>query len=164
MVVAATVLAARRRLQLAAGLLIASGVAGSAKYLGLLGRVITAKGDPVRLDSVLVFCLVPAAAFALIPIGMRLAQLAGIRLGGESGPERFPLAASGFLVLAGCLVPFNRGGTKPEQFERAILPNEGTQALDPLVVGLALLGLALIMRYLPRALAGGLCSLSDWRA
>jgi hypothetical protein len=151
-----TALAARgRRLQLAAGLLVACGLAASAKYLGVLGRVI--ESSPVRVDSVPVFSLVLAASSTLIVVGIQIAQLTGTRLGREGGKQRVMaalLGASAFLILVGCLVPFNGGGPAAPG-NRSIVPDEGPQLLDPLVVGLALLAVSLCLRYLPRRLAAG---------
>ena len=104
----ATVMAARgRRLQLAAGLLIACGIAATAKYLGVLGRAVDPGfGQHAEPVSVLVFCLVVASSLALILIGIQLAQAAGTRLGRDATSDRatgLMLGAAGFLSLAGCL-------------------------------------------------------------
>jgi hypothetical protein len=64
------------------------------------------------------------------------------------------LGAAGFLTLAGCLVPFNTGGT--DLPSRAVVPDEGAFSFDAVVGGLALLGLALCVQYLPRWLAAGM--------
>ena len=152
----ATLLAAEgRRLQLAAGLVAACGLAASAKYFGLLARVIGTK--PTRIDSVVVFFLVLTASLAMIVIGTQIAQLAGVRLGRDG--RKWPVIAaalcvSGFLILAGCVVPFNRGG--PSSPSRTVVPQEGSQLLDALIVGLALLVIAMALRFLPRMLAAGI--------
>ena len=155
----ATVMAARaRRLQLAAGLLIACGIAATAKYLGVLGRAANPGFDQdVETVSVLVFGLVVASSIALILIGIQLAQAAGTRLGRDARSARatgLMLGAAGFLTLAGCLVPFNTGGT--DLPSRAVVPDEGAFSFDAVVGGLALLGLALCLQYLPRWLAAGM--------
>jgi len=155
----ATVMAARaRRLQLAAGLLIACGIAATAKYLGVLGRAGNPGfGQDVEPVSVLVFCLVVASSIALIVIGIQLAQATGARLGRDARSTRatgLMLGAAGFLTLAGCLVPFNTGGT--DLPSRAVVPDEGAFSFDAVVGGLALLGLALCVQYLPRWLAAGM--------
>jgi hypothetical protein len=157
-IIAATatlLIATGRRLQLAAGLLIACGLAASAKYFGLLARVIGTK--PTRIDSAIVFSFVLAAAFTMIVFGTHFAQLAGVRLGREDG--KWPvitaaLGSSSFLILAGCLVPFNGGGSS--QPSRSVVPQEGSQLLDALVVGLALLAIAICLRFLPRMLTAGI--------
>jgi hypothetical protein len=155
----ATVMAARgRQLQLAAGLLIACGVAASAKYLGVLARALNPSyeqdAEPV---SVVAFCLVVVSSLALILIGIQLAQLAGTRLGRDATRGRamsLMLGAGAVLMLIGCLVPFNTGGTTLPS--RAVVPDEGPFSFDAVVVGLALLGVALCLRYLPRWLAAGI--------
>jgi hypothetical protein len=150
-------LASRRRLGLAAGLLVGCGLAGAAKYLGLIGRIFSSGNDgkAIRADSVVVFALVALAAFALIPAGVRVAQLAHAQLS-HHGRTNVGLFVSGLLVLGGCLLPFNGGGDEPDRFKRAILPDESAQAIEPLVLGIALIALAFIVPYLPRALAAGM--------
>ena len=154
---AALWLASRRRLTLAAGLLVGCGLAGAAKYLGLIGRIASSGNDgkAIRVDSVVVFALVALAAFALIPGGVRLAQLAHAQLV-RHGRTNVGLFVSGLLVLGGCLLPFNGGGDAPSQFKHAILPDEGAQAIEPLVLGIALIALAFLVPYLPRAVAAGM--------
>ncbi len=155
----ATVMATRgRRLQLAAGLLIACGIAATAKYLGVLGRTSNPGfQQDVEPVSVVAFCLVVASSLALILIGIQLAQAAGTRLGRDATNERvmgLALGTAGFLTLVGCLVPFNTGGTDGPS--RAVVPDEGAFSFDAVVGGLALLGIALCLRYLPRWLAAGM--------
>ena len=94
--------------------------------------------------SVLVFCLVVASSIALIVMGIQLAQAAGAHVGRDARSTRatgLMLGAAGFLTLAGCLVPFNTGGT--DLPSRAVVPDEGAFSFDAVVGGLALLGLAL---------------------
>ena len=111
----ATALAARgRRLQLAAGLLVGCGIAASAKYLGVLGRALEPEDaqDPPSA-SVVLFALVLAASLALILVGIRIAQLAGLRLGRTADHGGWVatalVGASALLILFACLVPFNDG-------------------------------------------------------
>lgn len=155
----ATATAARGRgLQVAAGLLVACGIVGTAKYLGVLGRASNPGFEQdVEPVSILVFCLVVASSLALILIGIHLAQAAGTRLGRGAANERatgLALGVAGLLILVGCVVPFNTGGT--DLPSRAVVPDEGAFSFDAVVGGLALLGLALCLPYLPRWLAAGM--------
>jgi CHAT domain-containing protein len=154
---AACWLARRSRLHLAAGLLLGCGLAASGKYLGLLARIVVpAKGaEPVRVDSAIVFAFVLVGAFALVPAGVRLAQLAHTQLVRRDGRLNVALAVGAVLVVVGCLLPFNGGGDDPAHYRRAILPDEGSQAIEPLVLGIALGALVLVLRYLPPELAAG---------
>ena len=159
LVMAATAcwLARRGRLHLAAGLLLGCGLAASGKYLGLLARIVVpAKGaEPVRVDSAIVFAFVLVGAFALVPAGVRLAQLAHTQLVRRDGRLNVVLAVGAVLVVVGCLLPFNGGGGDPAHYRRAILPDEGSQAIEPLILGIALGALVVVLRYLPPALAAG---------
>ena len=155
----ATATAARGRgLQVAAGLLVACGIVGTAKYLGVLGRASNPGFEQdVEPVSILVFCLVAASSLALILIGIRIAQAAGTRLGRDAANRRatgLTLGVAGLLILAGCVVPFNTGGT--DLPSRAVVPDEGAFSFDAVVGGLALIGLALCLPYLPRWLAAGM--------
>jgi CHAT domain-containing protein len=157
MAAAACWLARRGRLQLAAGLLLGCGLAAAAKYLGLLARIVVpANGaEPVRVDSAVVFAFVLFGAFALVPAAVRLAQLAHTPLVRRDGRLNVAVAVGAMLVIVGCLLPFNGGGHDPAHYRRAILPDEGSQAIEPLVLGIALVALVLVLRYLPLALAAG---------
>jgi hypothetical protein len=142
-----------RRLPLAAGLIVACGVAGSAKYLGVLAR--TFDNNESRLDSPVFFGLAVVASFALVLAGIQIAQVACVHLGrgeaiGWTGLERGLVALSGLLVLVACVVPYNSAtGNTVVGYERSL-------ALDPLAVGLALLVAAACLRYLPRVFAAGI--------
>jgi hypothetical protein len=142
-----------QRIPMAAGALVATGVAASAKELGVLAR--TLNTNEGRVDSPVFFALAVGAAFALVLVGLQLAQLGNVHLGrgeacGRSGRESMLLAASGCLILLACLVPYNG------EAGNTVLNYEGSLALDPLVAGLALLGAAACLRYLPRMLAAGM--------
>jgi len=146
------------RLQLAAGLLVGCGITAAAKYVGLIPRyVVNDQYKPAR-DSIAIFCLVAAAGIVLIAIGVKLAQQSDVsvkrRVG--SSTESLLLGVAGSLMLVGCLVPFNGGGTDSQFQAKSILPDETSQLLDPLIVCLTLLALAFAVRYLPRPFAAGL--------
>jgi CHAT domain len=150
-------LAYRRRVELASGLLLGTGLVATGKYLGLFARVITSATsiEPLRIDSTVIFLIVLAAAFALIPIGLRLARLAESDFRKRRLRANPLLIAGGMLILIGCLLPYNSGGDNPDAYRRAILPDEGSQAIEPLLAGAALVVAALLIPYVPRLLAAG---------
>jgi CHAT domain-containing protein len=159
-VAVASVLAWRgRHLLLAAGLLLGCGFAVSGKFLGVAAHVADTKpAEDGRADSVAFFALAMVAGLVVAVVGIQLAQHAGLRFGRDVASVGTTTSAllglSGFLVIVGSLVAFNRGGDSG--VHRSVLPNEGPLALDALVVGFALLVAALAVRYLPRELAGGI--------
>jgi hypothetical protein len=150
--IASIMVARARRLPLAVGLLVACGLAASAKYLGVVGRVVETRA--FRLDSTVVFCLAIAASLALIFVGIKVAQLAGVGLGramgGGTRVESLLLLLAGLLVLVACLVAYN--GVQ----HYSVVSHEGSQALDPLAGGLALLAVSFCFSYLPRLLGAGI--------
>jgi hypothetical protein len=149
-------LAHSRRLQLAAGVLLGTGFVGAGKYLGLLARILgPAKGDgSVRVDSAIVFVVMLLAAGSLVVAAIRVAQIAHTTLGrhGE-GRLNAGVAVGALLVVGGCVWAYNGGGDGGKS--RAIISSEGSQAIEPLAVAVALAALVLVLPYLPRALGAG---------
>lgn len=116
------------------GLLIGLGVAGAAKYGGVLLNQLE-KGD-ARTDSVLVLAVVVAASCLLAILGSKIAAPGEDRY--VTGPSRFVticLAVTGaVLVLVGCAVDYNSVNSK------SIFADDGWFALDSLAGVLVGLG------------------------
>jgi CHAT domain len=140
-----------RTRDLGAGLLIGFGVAGAAKYLGLLGLVLTESAT--RGWSAVVFTGVVAGAVLLVVAGVRVALL------NPTSVE--PAAPLGILVPAllvgaavlsviGLVTPFNG------KLDRKVVPDEDWLAIDPLVIPLAALGALVLLTSGRRLLAAGL--------
>jgi hypothetical protein len=145
----------------AAGLLIGFGVAGAAKYGGLVLNQLSK--DDVRPGSIAVLLLVTAGAGALAVLGSRLG------LPPEEGPVSrrtrmvaVALAVAGaLLVLVGCAVDYNGANSK------SILADDGWFALDPLAGALVGLGAVFVGRGSGRVGAGilvaaGVVGLALW--
>ncbi len=145
----------------AAGLLIGFGVAGAAKYGGLLLNQLS-KGDS-RPGQIVVLALVAAAACALVVVGSKLAGLAEDRhVSGRTRLVAGVLAVVGAgLVVAGSAVDYNDVNSK------SILADDGWFALDPLAGALVGLGAVFVGRGSGRIGAGilvavGVVSLALW--
>ena len=145
----------------AAGLLIGFGVAGAAKYGGLLLNQLD-KGDS-RVGQIVVLALVAAAACALVVVGSKLAGLTQDRhVTGRTRLVAAVLAVLGaVLVVVGSAVDYNEVNSK------SILADDGWFALDPLAGALVGLGAVFVGRGSGRIGAGilvaaGLVGLALW--
>ncbi len=145
----------------AAGLLIGFGVAGAAKYGGLLLNQLS-KGDS-RTGQIVVLALVAAAACALVVVGSKVAGLSADRhVSGRTRLVAGVLAVVGaVLVVVGCAVDYNGANSK------SILADDGWFALDPLAGALVGLGTVFVGRGSGRIGAGilvaaGAVSLALW--
>jgi hypothetical protein len=156
---AALALAFRPRTrELGAGLLIGFGVAGAVKYVGLLGRVVSEKGEESRSLSPVVFAGVVAGAVLLVMAGVWLA-----RLNAPSADTVVPLGilvpmllfVAALLIVIGSVMAFN-GGIAGGRFVRSVVPDEGWLAIDPLVVPAAALAGIILLASGRRLLAAGL--------
>jgi hypothetical protein len=149
--------------------LIGCGFAASAKYLGLLWRIIHARlatgVSEVQLSSVLIFTLALFASLALVCVGYLVAQPNGSHSTRNQSkqepraPRSVPAAllVGAALLVAGSFVAYN------STIGRTILPvapsNEGSLGIDPVGVALAfaLLGvLLLVVIDLPLPLVAGI--------
>ena len=138
---------------LAGGLLVGLGVAGAAKYGGLVANQLDR--EATRTDSVIVLALVALSSCALAVLGTKLA--AGGRDRYVSGSSR--LIAGGLalvgagLVVVGSVVEYN--GTT----SKSILEDDGWFAADPLVGALVALGAIFVGRGIGQAGAGALIAI-----
>jgi hypothetical protein len=151
--VLATVLAKRGRLQLAAGMVVACGLAASAIYLGQLAKTLDLHEQLEGGALIPVFVL--AGSFALIAIGIELARRAGVHLarrgaGGAMGGwvTRALLGASAFMILIGCVVEYTDSYGSVARDWKLVFPAA--------FVGVVLLIIAFCLDRLPRLFAAGL--------
>ena len=152
---AALTLALRPRTRdLGAGLLIGFGIAGTAKYVGVL-RGTFGNGDEHRSDAPPVFAAVIVGALLLVAAGVLLARRGASA--GSAAPLGIVLAlvfAAAVLIVIGSVIPFNGGGA--EGTARSVVPGQGWGALDPLVVAAAALVTVVLLTSGRRLLAAGL--------
>ena len=138
---------------LAGGLLVGLGVAGAAKYGGLVANQLDKEGT--RTDSIIVLAFVALSSCALAVLGTKLA--AGGRDRYVSGRSKMiagglALVGAG-LVVVGSAVEYN--GTT----SKSILEDDGWFAADPLVGALVALGAIFVGRGIGHAGAGALIAI-----
>ncbi len=138
---------------LAGGLLVGLGVAGAAKYGGLVANQLDKEGT--RTDSIIVLAFVALSSCALAVLGTKLAAGGLDRyVSGRSKMIAGGLALVGAgLVVVGSAVEYN--GTT----SKSILEDDGWFAADPLVGALVALGAIFVGRGIGHAGAGALIAI-----